>query len=745
MKPTSLVSLALIGMILAPTLFADDPPADAAPSPSEKSVEDLAAEAKKAVVVVTFRGRDGEKQGLGSGFVFDSNGLIATNLHVIGEARPISVRLVDGREFDVTAIHATERSQDLAILKIDAKDLPALPLGDSDKLTDGQAVVAIGNPLGLEHSIVAGVLSGRREIDGRTMLQVAIPIERGNSGGPLLDRQGRVHGLLTMKSLKTENLGFAVPVNALKPLIEKPNPISISRWLTIGVLDADDWTVLPGPRWRQRAGKILVEGRGVGIGGRALCLSTIAVPEVPFEVAVKVKYGPEDGAAGLVFHADGGDKHYGFYPSNGELRLSRFDGADVYAWQVMQQVRSPHLKPDGWNILKVRIEPERFVCFVNGQQIFESKDSTYKTGKVGLCKFRQTDAEFQSFQVGKEISLAVSQDALSDDIRKLLTTLPADKAAPEDLLDRLSTDAAVQGAGLEIEAKRLEQQAKRIRDLAGDIHRARTLSEFAKTVDHPDAEINLLKAGLLIAQLDNPDIDVDAYEQEVEKFAKRIASKFPENADEAAKLAAFHRVFFEDEGYHGSRTDYHNPSNSYLNEVLDDREGLPITLAVLYMELGRRVGLTIEGVGLPGHFVARHVPKEGDPQLIDVFEQGQKMSLEDAKAKVLALNGGPWKDDYLEAQPPKAILNRMLRNLFGVARDQRKINEMYRYSETVLILDPESANDRFVRAVLAYQTDRLSLAERDVQWLLERHPEGVDVKTIEDLARAIARAQAGGK
>src|SRR5262249_34164072 len=155
---------------------------------------------------------------------------------------------------------------------------------DSDKLHDGQAVVAMGNPLGLEHSVVAGVLSGRREIDGRAMLQVAIPIEKGNSGGPLLDRQGRVHGLLTMKSLKTENLGFAVPINALKPLIEKPNPVSISRWLTIGVLDADDWTVLPGPRWRQRAGKILVEGRGVGIGGRALCLSTIAVPEVPFEI-----------------------------------------------------------------------------------------------------------------------------------------------------------------------------------------------------------------------------------------------------------------------------------------------------------------------------------------------------------------------------------------------------------------------------------------------------------------------------
>lgn len=711
------------------------------PSPpdTDKSVEELAAAAKKSVVVVTFRGRDGEQQGLGTGFIIDAKGLIATNLHVIGEARPISVRLADGREFDVTSIHASEKSQDLAILKIDAADLPTLPLGNSDELQEGQSVVAIGNPLGLEHSVVAGVLSGRREIDGRNMLQVAIPIERGNSGGPLLDRQGRVHGLLTMKSLKTENLGFAVPVNALKPLIEKPNPISISRWLTIGVLHPDDWTVLPGSRWRQRAGKILVDGRGQGIGGRAICLSTAPTPEVPYEIAVRVKFGPEDGAAGLVFHADGGDKHYGFYPSNGELRLSRFDGNDVYAWQVLQQVRSPHLKADGWNMLKVRVEADRFVCFLNGQQVMESKDSTYKAGKAGLCKFRHTEAEFQDFQIGKELLLTTPQENLSDDVRQLLTTLPLNKAAPSDLLERLSTDPLVQAVGLAAEARRLEQQAKRIRDLAADIHRSRTLAEFAKTVNSPQADINLLRAGLLIAKLDNPDVDVAVYEREIERFVKRIESKLPENPSEPDKLAALHRVMFEDEGFHGSRTDYHNPSNSYLNEVIEDREGLPIALSVLYMELGRRLGLKIEGVGLPGHFVARFVPKEGESQLVDVFEQGKQMTLEEAKEKVASLNGAPWQDEFLAAQPPKAILNRMLRNLFGVARDHRRAEDMYRYAETMLILDPDSSNDRFVRAVLAFQTDRLEQAERDVQWLLERHPDDVDLRTVEDLARAIAR------
>ena len=113
----------------------------------------------------------------------------------------------------MTAVYATEKSMDLAVLKIDAKDLPALELGDSDALKQGEPVIAIGNPLGLRHSVVSGVVSEKRELEGKPMIQVAIPIERGNSGGPLLDMQGRVQGIVTLKSQVTQNLGFAVVVN----------------------------------------------------------------------------------------------------------------------------------------------------------------------------------------------------------------------------------------------------------------------------------------------------------------------------------------------------------------------------------------------------------------------------------------------------------------------------------------------------------------------------------------------------
>src|SRR4029079_13487141 len=100
-----------------------------------------------------------------------------------------------------------------------------------DVLKQGQAVAALGNPHGLTFSVVSGGGGGRREIEVLNMIQLAMPIEPGNSGGPLLDMDGKVHGIITMKSLVTNNLGFAVPVNSLKALIAKPNPVPMARWL----------------------------------------------------------------------------------------------------------------------------------------------------------------------------------------------------------------------------------------------------------------------------------------------------------------------------------------------------------------------------------------------------------------------------------------------------------------------------------------------------------------------------------
>ncbi|RPI84419.1 MAG: hypothetical protein EHM42_07535, partial [Planctomycetaceae bacterium] len=348
--------------------------ATAPPDGPELTVEQLTESARKSIVVVTFTGRDGRNQGLGTGFVISEDGLIATNLHVIGEGRPISVQSSDGRKFEVKSVEAFDRHVDLAVIRVDATGLTPLNLGDSNSVRQGQSVIALGNPQGLKYSVVSGVLSGTQEINRQTMLQLAIPIEPGNSGGPVLDRQGRVLGIVTMKSAVTENLGFAMPVNELKELVASPNPTLMSRWLTLGALDPQEWTVLFGGRWKQRAGRILAEGTGTGFGGRTVCLSTTPPPEAPFELAVDVKLDNEEGAAGLAFCADGGDKHYGFYPTGGRLRLTCFLGPDVNSWPVLAELRSEHYRKGEWNHLQVRFQPDKIECFVNGHRVIESTD-----------------------------------------------------------------------------------------------------------------------------------------------------------------------------------------------------------------------------------------------------------------------------------------------------------------------------------------------------------------------------------
>jgi serine protease Do len=703
------------------------------------NVEQLIESARKSVVVITVTGRDGRQQGLGSGFVVSEDGLIATNLHVIGEARPIAVQMADGKKFDVKEVHAFDRPLDLALVRIDARDLPALKLGNSDKLRQGQSVVAIGNPHGLKHSVVAGVVSGTREIDGRQMIQLAIPIEPGNSGGPVLDSDGFVQGLVTMKSAVTENLGFAMPVNALKTLIDKPNPTLMSRWLTIGTLDPQEWTTIFGARWRQRAGRILVDGAGTGIGGRAICLSQQPVPEPPFEIAVSVKLDHEEGAAGLVFCADGGDVHYGFYPSNGKLRLSRFDGADVFTWNVLKEVKNEHYRPGDWNALKVRFENGKIQCFVNDEPAIESSDGKLNGGKVGLAKFRATEAQFRSFRMGKELpSLRPADDDLAR-LRQLVDEVGPDKVP--GLADRFASEGALGVALLRERANVMEQQARQLKQLAQAVHYRRVENDLAKMMEKADGEIDLFHAALLVALIDNDEVDVEGYREELDRMAREISKALPPEADDAAKLAALNRYLFDEHGFHGSRGEYYHRSNSYVNEVLDDREGLPITLSVIYIELARKIGLKIVGVGLPGHFVVRYEPADGVPQLIDVYERGQVIPRAVAERQIREIEQRPPTDADFAAASKRAIIVRILHNLRGLAQRSQDGEGMLRYLNAIIAVSPTAAQERFLRAVLFLRSGRRAEALLDADWLLEHHPQGINLNEVDELRRVLEKLE----
>lgn len=661
----------------------------AASSPA-KSTEDLADSIKPSLVKITQLGREGT-DGIGSGFIVSEDGLIATNLHVIGEARRLQVETHDGKTHAVTEVHATDSKLDLALLKVNATGLKALPLGDSAKVRQGESVVAMGAPEGLGFSIVKGVVSATREIDDNDMLQVAIPIEKGNSGGPLLNMQGKVLGLLTLKSLKTDNLGFAMPVNALKTLIEKPNPVPMSRWLTIGVLNPKLWTTHLGSQWTQHAGVIRTSLPGDGFGGRALCFSTQKVPQGTFEVAVTVKLTDESGAAGIAFCSDGADSHYGFYPSGGKLRLTRFDGPDVYSWTILADMPTPAYKAGDWNHLRVRVEPERILCFVNGKQVIETADIALRDGVAGLCKFRTTEADFRGFRVGADLAEKPLEPELAARLSTHIESHLTTDATKDETLEKLLEAPTAARRVLSEQRRKLETEAAKLRDLERELHRRAVTKELLAELEKPEPDINLMRCALLLARHDDPEVDVASY---LNQFKSMVAELLDDAEIQKGTVSAVKRIsryLFEENGFHGSRDDYDNRANSYMNEVLDDREGLPITLSVLYVELASKLGVQgVFGVPLPGKFMVgyRDGP-EGDLQLIDVFERGEELNIEHVKT-VLAV-GDPYpEEEVFKPALKKDIILRMMRNLILTTLDgNMPTPETLPYVHLALAIDPE--------------------------------------------------------
>ncbi|MBK7583546.1 MAG: trypsin-like peptidase domain-containing protein [Myxococcales bacterium] len=227
--PSTLPSVAPVPTPVGPAA----PPAD-----TPRSFADLAAKADPAVGFVKTlqeqRGRTGRRrvvgEGLGTGFVYDASGLVLTNNHVIKDATDIRV-IIQKKELKATVV-GRDGPTDIAVLRVEAKELSHLPLGDSDAARVGDWVVAIGNPFGLSHTVSAGIVSakGRTGNDVKGLgdgsgyynfIQTDASINPGNSGGPLLDMAGRVVGINTAIRANANSIGFAIPINMVKELLPR--------------------------------------------------------------------------------------------------------------------------------------------------------------------------------------------------------------------------------------------------------------------------------------------------------------------------------------------------------------------------------------------------------------------------------------------------------------------------------------------------------------------------------------------
>jgi regulator of sirC expression with transglutaminase-like and TPR domain len=211
--------------------------------------------------------------------------------------------------------------------------------------------------------------------------------------------------------------------------------------------------------------------------------------------------------------------------------------------------------------------------------------------------------------------------------------------------------------------------------------------EFRSAVQRPAAEIDLAQAALLYARDVYPDLDPVLYLKRLDEWAADVQAEIATAID---PIATLNRFLFDNLRLEGNRRFYGDPRNSYLNQVIDHRLGLPITLSVLYIEVARRLGLQVDGIGLPGHFIVRHLDRDG-AHFIDPFHQGRRLTGEDCRNLVVDLSNGTleFQPAMLEPVDARYILTRMLTNLKNAYVQARQFEQTVPVVERLLDLAPD--------------------------------------------------------
>jgi len=276
--------------------------------------------------------------------------------------------------------------------------------------------------------------------------------------------------------------------------------------------------------------------------------------------------------------------------------------------------------------------------------------------------------------------------------------------------------------------------------------RAALAQAFAAMVGQEveDERIDLVRAALTIAQTEYPSVATDAYCGRIEQLARRVKRLVPDLGDPSESIAALNRVLFEEEGFRGNAEDYYDPRNSFLNDVLDRKLGIPITLAVVYMEVARRVGFPLVGVGMPGHFLLKHYDVEGHEILIDPFNRGRILTAQDCQRALDQIYDGqmPLQPEFLMAVSRRQVLVRMLNNLKSIYLSARNFRKALPIVDLILAIYPRSPEDVKQRAMLRWSLGQARGALADLEDYLKMSPEASDADEIRQTAASIRRMMA---
>jgi regulator of sirC expression with transglutaminase-like and TPR domain len=256
-----------------------------------------------------------------------------------------------------------------------------------------------------------------------------------------------------------------------------------------------------------------------------------------------------------------------------------------------------------------------------------------------------------------------------------------------------------------------------------------------------DETADLVQIGWEMARDDQPDLDATRYERVLDRLAERVRERCPSGAKVRHILGQINWVLFVEERFRGNTDDYRDPRNSALNQVIDRKLGIPISLSIVYRAVARRIGLELEGVNLPAHFMLRTAGSNDDAIFIDAFQQGTLLDLDGCKRAIESMVGQPidWRAEHFAPCSISTIVTRILLNLKSIHLGQGDFADVIPVLQRLVALHPDDPDHLRDLGMAALATDRPGLAVDPLQRYLAIRPRADDSPTILDLLRQARR------
>ena len=265
---------------------------------------------------------------------------------------------------------------------------------------------------------------------------------------------------------------------------------------------------------------------------------------------------------------------------------------------------------------------------------------------------------------------------------------------------------------------------------------------FAKLAGLPDEQIELAPAALMIATVEDPHLDANEHISSLDSLADVARRRLNGERDPLYCINALSEFLFDEIGFRGNREDYYDTRNSLLNAVLSRRLGIPITLSLIYIEVGKRLGIRLLGIGMPGHFLVRHANLTD--MFVDPFHGGIILSVEECAQRLRQVTGADvrWSPGYLSPISNLEFIARMLRNIKAIYWRGQDYNRALRATNWLMALQPAATQERRDRGLLYAQTGRNALALNDLEEYISSSPSAHDVTQARELIRQLKRSVA---